>query len=547
MTATDSLFRRDHARLFDNVSPSGIDIDNLAGIEELLVSWANSATRKISLERTKVLLPYSDLNAANVIYAYFNSELRYSEDTKVWRVWNGRVYDLVDPDTVSRMIGTFARSVAAALAIVREEFEIAALAAGPIGTPPYINMIKTYNIAWKEYRDYRDRLHNRRGLADLKAVLMSRCAASENLLDGDTSIFVLENGVLDLDHVMEHKEVSILQHDPVRYVSKFAPIKYDVRAKSPIWDKYLQRSVPDAETREYLQRWCGLALLGKPVDKGFINLLGPSDSGKSVFVEMIIDLMGAYAVAVGPSTFMSKNKGDQGFDIHELRGRRFVVTSEPPEGHSLDDNVLKQLTGGDTLHTRTLFQGFVNWTPQCLVFIASNHPLKFNVTDEAMKARYKPISFPHTFLRAANAPEHLRADLKLRDKLKAERSGILNWFLDGLIMYARTGIGFEPTALRDSRNELTREIDNRSDWLDEMLQTGAIVEIAEDEDVPASSCLKAGDAFAAYRYWAQERGEHVFSDRQLGKIIRQQFPDTKMSAGVRFIQLREGDKWIKRN
>lgn len=560
-----AAIRRDNAHLFVNRTEVGIDVANLDGIEDIIS--VRDQDGRLDLFETKKVLPYTHLNGTHVLMLYLNGDLRYSSKAKTWRLWNEMVYDIVDPDTVPKMVGKFAKKYSDVLNAAEEQCiqdaadflalpeNVAILAGTDEDEKKRVRQEAAvlrgrFGLLFHKHQEYELKIHNTRGYNDLVRMMERECAKSEDLYDADTSIFVLENGVLDLDRTTSTQSVHLMTHDPIRNVTKFAPVKYVPDATAPVWEHYLETSIPDEASRRYLQRWCGAAMLGKPVDKGFMNLLGPTDSGKSVFVWAIQKLMGDYAGSEPPSTFTKKRGGgEKHFDLHELRGKRFIVTSETGDGEALDDDLLKRLTGEDQQKTRTLFQGFVSWVPQCTIFISSNHELRFNTGDTAMANRYKPIKFPNTFSRSASAPVEQRADLTLKDKLKNELPGMLNWFLAGLVDYATNGMGDEPASVTANRDEIIRKIDTRYEWFEEMMRLGRIMEVPKDqlEDfnaLPKVHRLKVGDAYQSYSMWCALNGiKSPYNQTNFAKAITARYPEKTQSGGVRWLQLTKTDRW----
>jgi P4 family phage/plasmid primase-like protien len=550
--------RRDNSHLFSERTLVGVNIDNLVGIENLLVERESDGS--LNLGETKKKLPYSELNASDLLQTYFNADLRYSAKAKMWRIWNGRIYDLVDTDTVPKMIRQFARKFAEALNMAEEQAQKAADANWSRNVASGMSQdqadtqrdkeMKAFRAMYAKHLKYEEKLHSNAGMESLAKMLEKQCAYAEDLYDSDTTIFVVENFVLDLSSIRETRQVQVMPHDPVRDVTMFAPVKYLPDATCPSWDHYLATSIPDPDARRYLQRWCGAAMLGEPVDKGFLNLRGDTDSGKSVFLWAIKEFMGeSYSTHQPSSTFVKKPAGqDKNFELHEMRGKRFVTTSETGEGEAIDDNLLKTLTGDDPIKSRTLYQGYVTWTPQCTIFVASNHDLRFNAGDTAMANRYKVIAFPKSFSRDPDAPEEIRADLRLKPKLRAERDGILNWFLHGLVEYVTEGIGEEPASVRAARETLMRNVDTRVDWLEEMLESQRIerVEKTQVEDNAVSPWvhrLSATEAYENYKLWCGYRGLKPFSQKKFGELITQRFPTKRNVGCMRYLELRKTGYW----
>jgi putative DNA primase/helicase len=101
---------------------------------------------------------------------------------------------------------------------------------------------------------------------------------------------------------------------------------------------------------------------------------------------------------------------------------------------------MKQLTGGDTLKARRLYQDFFEITPTWKLFLAANHKPTIRGGDYAAWRRIKLVPFTVTI------PDEEK-DRNLPAKLRAEWPGILAWAVRGCLDWQKYGLG-EPEAVR---------------------------------------------------------------------------------------------------
>lgn len=489
----------------------------------------------INLGLTEELIPRSDIVSAQVIRDRYADQISYGTQTGQWYLWNGTVHQQCNNGDVERLIHIWAHTLKAAIDAVRDHYELQAASAPDQAAADRV--MKQYFDSWKAHRAYRDRLFNDSGQKAVISQLRSMCAIDESEFDAEGRYFVVENGVINMDVVQKTREIHLLQHDPKRKLTKKSTVVWDPDARSQWWEWYLKRSLPDPEVRAYLQRWAGSALLGKPNSKGLINLIGPQDSGKSVFIDTMLGVMGDYAKMVRAATFLAKKNGDAGYDMHELRGARLVTASEPGRGKQLDDDAVKTVTGSDMMRTREPYGRFVSWKPQCTIFIASNAPMRLDTSDGALLNRIKPIIFPKSFRRGNDVPPEERAELKLTEYLSMERSGIFRWLFDGLVDFLENGLGDEPLAVIEGRKAMAIDIDTSLMWLQEEIDAGNII-VDTDPETPNSHFLGVNLAYVRYRSWCDESGErYPFGRKAFSANIKREHP-TVTSAGMRFKGLR---------
>jgi putative DNA primase/helicase len=490
---------------------------------------------EINLNLTEEMIPRSDIVSAQVISDHYPEQIAYGVQTSQWYLWNGTVHQPCNNGDVERLIHIWAHTLKHAVQLVRDHYELKAASAADQAAADRI--MKSYHDTWKAHKLYRDRLFNDSGQKAVLSQLKAMTAVDEAAFDAEGRYFVVENGVINMDVVAKTHEIKLLQHDPRRKLTKKSGVVWDPDARSGWWEWYLKRSLPDEEVRRYLQRWAGSSLLGKPNSKGLINLIGPQDSGKSVFIDTMLNVMGDYAKMVRAATFLAKKNGDAGYDMHELRGARLVTASEPGRGKQLDDDAVKTVTGSDMMRTREPYGRFVSWKPQCTIFIASNSPMRLDTADGALLNRVKPIAFPKSFRRGADVPPEERAELRLTEYLSMERSGIFTWLVEGLMDFLQNGLGDEPQAVIDGRREMAIDIDTTLMWLSEEVQAGTII-IDDDPDTPASAFIQVKDAYFRYQMWCVEAGErHPFGRKNFAASIKREHP-TILSGGTRFRGLR---------
>jgi len=242
--------------------------------------------------------------------------------------------------------------------------------------------------------------------------------------DLDTNKWLLncDNGTIDL------KSGDLLDHDREHYITKLAPVVYKKNAGYSRWNEFMHKIMGgEKDLIDHLQRVVGYSLTGETGEKCLFLLLGPTDSGKTTFIEIIRHLLGDYAKGTDFQTFLySKYGGSKAIrnDIARLEGARFVSASEAAKDQMFDEPLLKQITGRDTVAARFLYKEFTEYKPEFKVFLASNEKPSISGLDDAIWNRINVIPFN------VSIPKEDQ-DKLLEEKLKKELSGILAWAVDG--------------------------------------------------------------------------------------------------------------------
>lgn len=258
-----------------------------------------------------------------------------------------------------------------------------------------------------------------------------------------------------------------------QYITKMMPADYDPDATCPRFDAFLERVQPDADIRAFLQTWFGLSMTALPVQK-FLYCYGMGANGKSLLATLMRRMLGDYATMIKIQSLTGQNRksgADATPDLMRLIGARAAITSEPEESERLQEQKIKEMTGGEEMLVRALHTDFVEFTPYFKLMFTANHKLDIRGTDDGIWRRTLMVPWD------VQIPEAER-DRSLGDTLfDTERSGILNWMIAGLVEYLEYGLQ-EPASVRDATEEYRRdsdpigdfltnacEIDGGSDWL----------------------------------------------------------------------------------
>jgi putative DNA primase/helicase len=267
--------------------------------------------------------------------------------------------------------------------------------------------------------------------------------------------------------------------------------------------------------RAYVQRAMGYTLSGRVTEKAIFFLLGPRDTGKTIFIETMLSVFGSYGLTAADGLLRKKREGTISNDVNDLKGFRLAITSETEPNMMLDETLIKALAGGDTLRNRALYRGNEQWKPQCGLWLASNHHPLITGDDDAIWGRIKVVNFNVQFSRDPRAER--RVDPFLPDVLAKERSGILNWLLAGYAQWAERGLD-EPTAISVDSAMYQREQDTVVQWLEDYKDQGWFFEADYAR-------LEIGVAFRHYERWCRENGyeRSMLGKKRLGQRLRSHY------------------------
>lgn len=260
--------------------------------------------------------------------------------------------------------------------------------------------------------------------AMLKAAeAIQKIGITHEQLDSNLWLFNCKNGTIDLS------TGELRPHSRKDHITKMAPVEYHPEAKCPRWEAFLKQVFEgNIEDVAVLQRAIGYSLTGDTSDKSLYYIIGPTDSGKTTFVEMIRKMMGDYGKTTEFNSFVYRKSpaGAARSDVARLEGTRFVTASEVRKDEKFDDALLKGLTGKDTVVARLLYREHREFNTQCKIFLVANDMPKTD--DEALLNRI--VVFPFK-VRITKADQDKQLDKKLINELP----GILAWAVRGCLMW----------------------------------------------------------------------------------------------------------------
>ncbi|MGC8878610.1 MAG: DNA primase family protein [Anaerolineae bacterium] len=232
-------------------------------------------------------------------------------------------------------------------------------------------------------------------------------------------------------------------------------------------------------------------------------LYGQGRNGKSTFVETLRRLLGDLAVRINIEALLGHRGGNGATpDIANLKGARMAVTGEIPQGRALNEALVKDLTGGDTVTARHLYGNPITFTPTHKLWLYGNHKPKIKGDDLGIWRRVKTIPF-----KAIIPPEQQRPMSEVLADFAREQAGILRWAVEGAIeWYAR---GLPKCRAVDAATE---EYSSESDWLSQFL--------AENCETGVTFRESKAALYAAFKEWLLDQyGERPPGQRWLTTML----------------------------
>ena len=270
----------------------------------------------------------------------------------------------------------------------------------------------------------------------------------------------------------------------------------------PMWLRFLARITDeDIQLQAFLQRMAGYALTGLTRDHALFFIYGLGANGKSVFLNTLIGILGAYH-RTAPAELLLASKHDRHpTELAGLVGCRLVTATETEGGRRWAETKIKLLTGGDGVTARFMGQDFFEFTPRFKLVWSGNSKPTLNRVDEAIRRRLNLVPFTVTIPRAERDPQ-------LTEKLKDEWPGILQWAIEGCAEWQEHGLA-APASVTAATDEYLAAQDTVRNWM------------AECTDEVATAETQSSQLFKGWKEWCEANGEFPGS----GKAFSQKLAD----------------------
>lgn len=360
-------------------------------------------------------------------------------------------------------------------------------------------------------------VRRRKSILEFAASGQGRLGCTGDEWDSQPYLLPFLNGVVDL------RTGKLRPGKQDDYLRTVIPHEYAMLRIAAKWTRFLAEIFNnDHELINYLQRLLGHCLIGEVTEHVFPILWGSGRNGKGTLLETLQYVLGPLAGPVKSELLLeqkwSRSSGSPDSDLMSLRGRRLAWASETGQGRKLDYGKVKWLCGGDSIVAREPYaKEESRWKPSHHLFLLTNHKPRIDAQEEAMWQRVRLIPFTERFLAKdamGDDGAHV-ADPELPRQLQTEVHGILNWLIEGCMLYQQQGLG-RPKAVRDATKEYRSSEDVIAKFLAE-----------ECMELPSASS-RAGALWDRYQTWCQAGGTAKTNKSKFNEYMEERFRKVKI-------------------
>ncbi len=428
-----------------------------------------------------LLYLHNDHGNAKRLIALHESDVRYCHAFKKWLTWDGLRWAI---DTTDRVRGL-------AVEAMMEFFQQA---------------VAKHNDAGRKFACLS--LDARR-IGNLLSLAECEVAIPPDKLDVAPHLLNFLNGTVDL------RTGELRTHARKDFLTKVLHHRYLPGAQCPRFLQFLHRIMgdgPDASEPQrarsdrlvsYLQRALGYSLTGLTTEKAVFLAHGSGNNGKTTLLSTFLHLLEEYAVLLQIDTLMVRQESNNTqADLADLRGARFVMTSETEEGQRLAEGKLKRITQGmGRIKAVRKYENPIEFPETHKLWLDCNHRPIVRGSDNAIWNRLHLVPFEVTI-----PPEEI--DRELPQKLLAEAEGILAWAVQGAVLWFKADLS-KPAEVETAAGR----------WRADMDQIGRFIEDCCICDAVAQA--RARQLYSVYRNWAEEGGEHAVTENHFSQKLQE--------------------------
>ena len=461
-----------------------MDIKVAAAMEPQDTSTAQNTAKEEGARKTppikRVIPSLDEFGIAKRLFEASHERLRFQTDTQTLLAWDGAQY--------SRLAHIAEGLAKATIEKIAQEY-----ADNAILVTENDVLIEPKEF-WKFFSKARTKGMIRKILWLMRLYDELHCELAD--FNADPYELNCANGLLNLT------DGSLAPHSPEQLVTKLATVRWDPKAKCPRWEQFINEiTCGDHELAAYLQRLMGYCLSGSTQEEVLPILHGSGANGKSIFLARLRSILGSgYALTLGTGSILNSRFHGIRCDLRQLEGARVAFAIEANKGHTLDEAVIKSVTGGDEISARAMRENPVQFTPQAKILMAVNHLPGFVGSDRGIRRRIQVVPFLAEF-------DGSRSKEEIDAELDAELEGILAWAVTGFQKWLQEGLT-PPKIIRDATESYFTSNDHIGEFLEE--RTVSV----------SGGRTPVGFAYQSYKNWASDTGVQPVGLHRFGDLLR---------------------------
>lgn len=507
--------------------------------EAALAEKEQPAPERLTSTKIKQCLQANELGDGT-LYAHLNrGRFLHVKTTDQWLVWRGHhwEYDIMEEryQGVEAVAEVYLKEAQA----LKEDLDTARANDNKDEAARIMALRKTYFDRVKRLR---------KGSGALACINFSHriedpLAIRGDELDRNPWLLAFNNGVVDL------RTGKMRDGRPEDYLLKYVPHDWKgIDEPCPHFDAFINSALDgdplagEEERRQhreqltaFVDRVIGYGITGLSTEHIFLVFNGQGRNGKGVLVETLRYVFGSVAGPIPAEMLLDQGRtatpSGPTPHIMALKGLRIAFASETDEGRRFSPGQVKWYSGGDTLKGRDLnAKTYIDFDPTHLLILLTNNLPHAPGDDFAFWQRLKLIPFLYSFVASPDPakPNQKPRDEHLRERLKAEASGIAARFVRGCLQWQRHGLQ-PPPMVTTATEEYRLGEDTITQFVDECCDQGATYQ---------QNATEIYDIFKRwYRINISGKPGSCPAQKKFGSMLGKQYRKDKVGGTTRYFGL----------
>lgn len=303
----------------------------------------------------------------------------------------------------------------------------------------------------------------------------------------------------------------------------------------PELKKFIESILPNRNVREYFFKHLSRCLSGI-YTQDFHIMTGCGSNGKSMLMNLMSTAFGEYGYKVNIALFTQKRgkAGAAAPEMVRMKGRRFVMMSEPDQEDTLSEGFLKEITGSEKMTVRDLYGGskqMLELDVQAKFYMACNVKPRVNDTTDGTWRRLKVIDFPSKFVHEPRTANEYPIDESIMQKVLSPEWA--ECFMSYLVHVYTEGKGHHklnaPDEVKAYTNEYKEDSDAIAKFMTEYFHPGT-----QSNPGEAPEPVQWTTVMATFHEWKRSNEVTKGSVQELRKRVEAQFGKLPKSGWTSF-------------
>jgi P4 family phage/plasmid primase-like protien len=429
-------------------------------------------------------------DVASVIHAKFRDYYKCSDfRNNIWYRWMGHIWQRTDQgvDLQLKLSKEIAKVFENKAGDIKRDMDVRGLTDCSSGgkddckTCDYCQMESQKMSLLKMYTQLKKTSFKTNVMRECRELFFDELFARK--LDTNKDVIAFNNGVLDMItfEFRPGKQEDCMSFSTGNDYDPGRPY-YDY----PEWqrvDTFIRQVLPKKTVRDYFMKHLASNLFGGNPAQKFHILTGSGSNGKSMIMNLMTKALGDYACTVPISLLTQKRKGSGSAapEVARLKGRRFVTMQEPDEQIALNTGLMKEISSGEKMYARDLFESGGEFEVLAKFHLACNEKPKINTTDGGTWRRLVVINFLSKFVMNPVGDNEYPMDESIQFSVNST-----DWatpFLSYLVHVLKEGQGLRKLSAPDDVLEYTNDYRNENDAIAKFIGQMVVPYVDGDEVV----------------------------------------------------------------